>query len=638
MSNIATYPDGSCVLLQGNEAIARGALEAGAQFCAGYPGTPSSEIIGTLATVAKDLGIHVEWSVNEKVATEVAAAAAFAGLRSLAAMKNAGLNVAMDFLMHLNLSTIGDRGGGLVVVVCDDPQAHASGDEVDTRWIAQMADVPLLEPGSIQEAKDMTKWAFELSEELRCYCFLRSYTRLSHSRSGVKLGNIPKPERKAMFDTSKCYTPYIAPPKHAALHEQLARVQEIFESSPFNSYTGPEQPELLIICSGSGGPCSLDAIETLNLTELVGVLKLGTLWPFPKSLVEKYLTRTSKVLVAEEVDPFIETHVKETAFESAAVAESLQLYGKWSGHISYYGEITPDVVIKALSRIFGLEYQTRESDYEQKARDAAKRLVIDRGMAWCAGCPHRASFFALREAIRKDRRKAIVTGDIGCYTLDVFPYGTHQTSVLHCMGSGVGEACGFGELAQFGFEQPVIGICGDSTFFHASVPALINAVHNKSNMTLVILDNGITAMTGFQPHPGTGRTATQDATTVVDMEALCRAVGCRVEVRDPFNIKETTSALRELMRDERGVKVLILRRECELLRMRQERRYPYRVWVELEKCKGQKCGYCYDVIQCPGISWDGQTDKAQIEEAVCVGCGVCADMCPSKAIIKEEIR
>ena len=636
MPNIATYPDGACVLLQGNEAIARGALEAGAQFCAAYPGTPSSEIIGTLATVAKEAGIHVEWSINEKVATEVAAAAAFAGLKSLSAMKNAGLNVTMDFLMHLNLSTIGDRGGGLVVVVCDDPQAHASGDEEDTRWAAQMADVPLLEPGSIQEAKDMTKWAFELSQELRCYCFLRSYTRLSHSRSGVTLGRIPKPEKKAMFDTSKCYTPYIAPPKHAALHEQLARVQEIFESSPFNSYTGPGQPELLIVCSGNGGPCSVDAIEALGLAESVAVLKLGTLWPFPKRLVETYLSRTSKVLVVEEVDPFVETQVKETVAKPSAVSRPPEIYGKGSGHISQYGEITPDAVIKALSSIFKLKYQARDAAYEQKAQDAAKRLVIDRGMAWCPGCPHRASLFALRDAIRRDRRKAIVTGDIGCYTLDVFPYGTHQTNVLHCMGSGVGEACGFGELAQFGFEQPVIAICGDSTFFHASVPALMNAVHNKANMTVVILDNAITAMTGFQPHPGTERTATEEVATVVDMDALCRALGCKVEVKDPFDIKGTSTALRGFMRDDDGVKVLILRRKCELLRMRQERTYPYKVWVDAEKCKGDKCGYCYKVFQCPGISWDKESDKARIQEAVCVGCGVCAAICPSKAIIKEE--
>jgi indolepyruvate ferredoxin oxidoreductase alpha subunit len=635
MMNIATYPKGSRVVLQGNEAIARGALEAGVQFCAGYPGTPSTEIIGTLAAVAKDADIHVEWSINEKVATEVAGAAAFAGLRSLAAMKNAGLYVAVDYLLHLNLSTLGDRRGGFVVVVCDDPQAHSSGDETDTRWIAKMADVPLLEPSNIQEAKDMVIWAFELSEKLGCYSFIRSYTRLSHSRSSIILGNIPKPKRKAMFDTSKCYSPYIAPPKHAALHEQLTKVQEIFESSPFNSYTGPEQPELLIICSGNGESCSLDAIDILNLTERAGVLKLGTLWPFPKALVKKHLTRAGKILVVEEVDPFVEIHVKEAAADLSAVGRLPEIYGKGSGHMDSYGEVTPDAVVEALSRIFKLEYQARDSNYEQKAQDA-KGLVIGRGATWCAGCPHRASFFALSDAIRRDRRQGIVTGDIGCYVLDVFPYGTHQTNVLHCMGSGTGQACGFGELGRFGFEQPVIGICGDATFFHASVPALMNAVHNKANMTLLILDNSTTAMTGFQPHPGTEHTATRDAATVIDIEALCRALGCRVEVRDPFDIKGTSATLRDLMRDENGVRVLILRRKCELVRMRQEQTYPYKIWVDQEKCTGDKCGYCYKVFQCPGISWDKESDKAQLQAAVCVGCGVCADICPNKAIIKED--
>ncbi|MEA3253932.1 MAG: thiamine pyrophosphate-dependent enzyme [Chloroflexota bacterium] len=638
MSNIAKYAAGSSVLLQGNVAIARGALEGGAQVCAGYPGTPSSEIIGTLAGVAKELGIHVEWSINEKVAAEVAAAAAFTGLRSLAAMKNAGLNVAMDFLMHLNLSSTGERGGALVVVVCDDPQAHSSGDEEDTRWVAQMASVPLLEPATIQEAKDMVRWAFELSEQFQCYCFVRSYTRLSHSRSSITLEKLPPLTRTPLFDRTRCYTPYIAPPKHAGLLEKQARVQEIFEKSPFNSYSGPEKPELLIICSGSGAYCSRDAIEALKLTDSVGVLKLGTLWPFPEKLVLRYLARTSRVLVVEEVDPFVETHVKEILVNPSAAAGTPEIYGKGSGHINYYGEITPDAVIKALSRIFKLEYQAREASYEEAVQEASGQLLIDRGMTWCPGCPHRASFFSLRDAIRKDGRNAIVTGDIGCYTLDVFPYGTHTTNVLHCMGSGTGTACGFGELAQLGLKQPVLAVCGDSTFFHASIPALINAVYNKSNMTLLVLDNGATAMTGFQPHPGTGRTATQEPTTAVDVEALCHSLGCRVEVSDPFNIKGTTALICELMKGGGGVKVLILRRKCELLRMRQEKRHPYRVWVDTEKCKGEKCGYCYKVLQCPGISWDKETGKARVQEALCAGCGVCADICPSKAIVKEEIK
>ena len=587
MPNIAEGTPGSRELLIGNEAIARGVLEAGVQFCTGYPGTPSSEIIGSLIEVAKDVGIHVEWSVNEKVATEVAAAAAFTGLKALTAMKNAGLNVALDFLLHLNLTGIGDKGGALVVVTCDDPQGWSSGDETDTRWIAQIADVPLLEPGGVQEAKDMTKWAFDLSQEFKCYCLLRSYKNLSHSGSVVKLGEIPRPKKKAVFDTSKLYSPYPPTPKHASLHEMQARIQKIFESSPFNSYSGPEQPELLIICSGSGGPCSLDAIQSLNLAESVGILKLGTLWPFPKRLVEKYLARTNKVLVVEEVDPFIEIHTKVTAFESSSVPAQLEIYGKGSGHINYYGEITPDAVIKALSEILKLEYQAREPEYEQMA---ARQTVISRDSAWCPGCPHRASFLCLSNAIKLDGRDAILTGDIGCYTLDAFPYGTNLTNVLHCMGSGAGTASGFGELDQFGFKQPVIAVCGDSTFYHATIPALINAVHNKSNMTLVVMDNGATAMTGFQPNPGTGHVATGDETVRLEPEDIAKACGVRfIEVVDPFDLKNTTDTIVKAIAFD-GPSVVISRRKCALLAQREKRELGEKIvpyYVDLNKCN--KC-------------------------------------------------
>jgi indolepyruvate ferredoxin oxidoreductase alpha subunit len=583
----------SRVLLLGNEAIARGALEAGVQVCAAYPGTPSTEIMQSLIDSAQHSNLYAEWSVNEKVAVEVAAAAAFSGLRSLACMKNAGANVSMDAFMHLNLSGIGN--GAMVVIICDDPQAHSSGDEMDTRWIAQMADVPLLEPSNIQEAKDMTKWAFELSNHLKVYCILRSYTRLGHSRSGVRLGEIPQASKKAMFDTSKLITPYATafgkeyPTKrHAGLHEKQAEVQEIFGLSPFNSYSGPEKPKLLIICSGSGWPCSMEAVETLNLSESVGILKLGTLWPFPKQFIQKYMVRIDEALVVEEVDPFVENHVKELASESAT-ARGLKIYGKGSGHLNYYGEITPDLVIKALARIFNLEYQARETEYEQKAGEASS-LIIERGLAWCPGCPHRATFFVLKNVTRKHGRRPIIAGDIGCYTMDQWACGTQQTNACLCMGSGMGLASGFGQLARFGLEQPVIAISGDSTFFHASIPALINAVFNKSKVCLIVLDNGATAMTGFQPHPGTGHIATGGETVQVEIESIAKACGVRfIKVMDPFDFKNAVNAIEEAIKFD-GPAVVISRRKCALVSQREkakggEKIVPYR--IDTDRCN--KC-------------------------------------------------
>lgn len=593
MTNLIKGLLDSRVLLLGNEAIARGALEAGVQVCTGYPGTPSTEIIQSLIDTAHDANLYVEWSVNEKVAVEVAAAAAFSGLRSLVSMKNAGANVAMDAFMHLNLSGIGD--GAMVVVICDDPQAHSSGDEMDTRWIAQIGDVPLLEPSDIQEAKEMTKWAFELSNQFKVYCILRGYTRLGHSRSGVVLGEIPKTGKKATFDTSKLITPYTTAfgkeyptQRHAGLHEKQDRVQEIFESSPFNSYSGPEKPELLIICSGSGWPCSVEAVEILNLSESVGILKLGALWPFPKRFVEKYMMRTDKALVVEEVDPFVENHVKELASE-LATERGPKIYGKGSGHLNYYGEITPDLVIKALARIFNREYQAREIGYEQKASEASS-LIIERGLAWCPGCPHRATFFVLKNAARKYGRRPIIAGDIGCYTMDQWACGTQQTNACLCMGSGIGLASGFGQLARFGLEQPVIAIVGDSTFFHASIPALINAVFNKSKVCLIVLDNGATAMTGFQPHPGTGHIATGEETVQVEIENIAKACGVRfIKVMDPFDFKNAVNTIEEAIKFD-GPAVIISRRKCALVSQKEkakegEKITPYR--IDTDQCN--KC-------------------------------------------------
>jgi len=645
MANIEIDAPGTSQLFIGNEAIARGALEAGIGFAAAYPGTPSSEILGSLAQVAKKIGIYAEWSINEMVAMEAAAGASFAGIRALAAMKQNGINVVSDFLANLVMSGTGK--GGLVLVSCDDPSAISSSNEQDTRPIAKWLDIPLVEPGDFQEAKDMTKWLFDLAEELGTLCILRSVTRIAHARGNVKLGELPAKQHKAHFDQihdlknvmPTTFMPLPSSLRHFFLHMKLDKAREKFESSPFNRYVGPDKADLLIITSGSCWLYSQDAIEALKLRDRVGILKLGTLWPLPERFVTEHLNKSDKVLFVEEIDPFLERSVMELAGNFPPNAVRPTFYGKRSGHINAYGELNPDMVIKAVSTILGLTYQARDIDYGKKAEALVKSSVPERSMTFCAGCPHRATFWSIKNALKLDGRDGFVTGDIGCYSLALGPAGFFQVRTMHCMGGGAGVANGLGKLGQFGFDQPVIAVVGDSTFYHATIPALINGIYNQSKFILVILDNSATAMTGFQPHPGTGMTAMGEPTKVVSMEALCRSLGAHVEVCDPFDFKGTTMTLLKMMADDGGAKVAIMRRQCELVRAKKEKS-PYKVHVDVEKCIGEDCGcdrLCTRIFLCPGLIWDKKTGKSRIDEVICSGCGVCVDICPQGAIIREAV-
>jgi indolepyruvate ferredoxin oxidoreductase alpha subunit len=636
MASIATYAPGTDQLLMGNEAIARGALEAGVGFASAYPGTPSSEIVGSLAEAAKEAGIYAEWSVNEKVALETAAAAAFAGVRAIVAMKQNGINVASDFLMTLNLT---GTNAGLVVVISDDPSAHSSTNEQDTRPIAKWADLPLLEPATFQEAKDMTRWAFELSEELKTVCLVRGVTRVSHARGDVRLGEPAPPGQAERFaPTSPIqFATLPVPLKHSLLHQKLAKAKELFESSRFNWYSGPEKPDLLMVTSGSGWFYSLEAVKALGREDSVGILKVGTTWPLPEKLVLERLVQTEKVLVVEEVDAFLENNLKELVGGNLSAVGPLTFYGKGSGHVPACGELNPDLVLQALASVLGIEKPARPSEYVEKAQALTGLVTHARIVGFCAGCPHRATFWSVKNALKMDARGGFVTGDIGCYTMAIGPAGYFQLKTVQAMGSGTGLASGFGKLGAMGFKQPVLAVCGDSTFFHAAIPALINGVYNRSNFTMLILDNSATAMTGFQPHPGTGSNAMGEPTAAVDIEAVCRALGVRVEVTDPFDLKGTTEKLLDLMADEGSVRVLIARRKCALVRARQEKA-AYRMRVDSERCLGESCGcnrLCTRVFQCPGLAWDSAAGVAKIDEVVCSGCGVCADICPASAIIRE---
>lgn len=635
MFTLTANAAGKTELLFGNEAIARGALEAGVRVAASYPGTPSSEILENLARGAEDAGLYVEWSVNEKVAAEVAAAASFAGLRAIVSFKHEGLNVALDTLCHLNLTGI---KGGLVVVVCDDPAGWSSPSENDSRSIIQWLNVPLLEPATPQEAKDMTRWSFELSEQIGSYCVVRSCTRVSHTTGTVVLGEIASGGVPAHFDTSKLFvfTPIVK--KHADLLAKAEQAREIFEKSQSNYYEGPEQPELMIVSSGSGRLYSMEALECLGLEKRVGIVHLGTTWPVPVKFLNKQLSRTSCILVVEEIDPFLERNLKVVAGDSGWLKGDHVIYGKGSGHIKPFGELSPEIVINALVKLMDVKYEPRDKEYDQRAKQAVKDLVIGREVVWCPGCPHRATFWTVKNALRLDGADGFVSGDIGCYGLDRRGAGGYLiTKIAMAMGSGSGVGSGLGKLSQFGFSQPVITVCGDSTFYHAAIPALINAKYNRSNVIMMILDNSTTAMTGFQPHPGVGLNAQGKAAPVINIEALCRGLDIPVEVMDPFDIAKNTKRLVELTQDGDGVKVVIMRRPCTLLRPPDEKP-PFKMWIDDSKCRGDECGcarYCVRVFKCPGIVWDRTGGKAQIDEAVCVGCGVCASICPASAIMKE---
>ena len=643
MSIISHGRKGERHLVMGNEAIARGALEAGVSVAAGYPGTPSSEIIETLARISKDRNLYVEWSVNEKVAMEVAAAASFAGLRSLCVMKQNGVNVGSDFLLHLAMTGV---RGGMVLVHCDDPGALSSANEGESRHFARMLELPLLEPGDFQEAKDMIKAAFELSEEIRNVVMVRSVTRLSHASGSVVFGEIKPIEKKAFFKHGGSMLDPLegpmsslpAPYRHEQQQKKLNQVIARFEDSPFNSYIGPEGPELLLIASSACHLYSKEAISLLGAADRVGLLKLGTTWPLPPKLMEKYLGITDKILIVEEVIPFLEENTKIIAAELASKIGPKAFYGKREGDIPSANEMNPDLVAAAVSKILEVDYAAVPEAYAKRSREVALSGAPGRDMIFCAGCPHRASFWSIHNALQMDGREGFVCGDIGCYSLAVLPTGFSTLKTLHAMGSGVGLASGFGKLGQFGMNQPVLATVGDSTFFHAVLPAIVNAIHHHSDITLVVLDNGGTAMTGFQPHPGLPVNAGGDEVPALDVAKICEAMGATVRIGDPFDIEKTRQTILELF-EIKGIKVLVLKQICALSPEKKAGKM-FDVSVDENICLGQNCGcnqLCTRIFKCPGLNWDKAHQVSRIDEVICVGCGVCASICPSGAIQKKEV-
>ncbi|MFZ5596635.1 MAG: thiamine pyrophosphate-dependent enzyme [Bacillota bacterium] len=627
---------GRSVVLTGNEAMARGAIEAGVGYAACYPGSPTSEVLPTLAMLGEKFNIYTEYSTTEKVAIEGAAAASFAGLRALTICKADGFNVALDFATSVSLSGI---LGGMVIIVGDDPGAHSSTKEEDSRFLARTANLPILEPSGVQEAKDITLAAFELSEKLMLPVVVRCTTRICHASGDVKLGNLPSAEKKASLNRDQRFV------TNAILLQfmknKVRMAASMADSSPFNTYTGPENAERLVIASGPSCKYSVEAVEMLGLTGSVGVVNVATTWPLPENFLLKYLIPAREVVFAEEIDSFLEDGVMALAARHWDELGAVKFYGKGSGHVAgpggpHVGELDPDIMAGCLGKIFNVPYYPPEMPNLREARDLISGNMPGRELAFCAGCPHRASFWAIKTAIELDSRGAIVLGDIGCYTLGLARTGYNLLQTVHCMGGSVGIAGGLGKLGRFGFKQPVIAMLGDSTFFHAASQALINARYNQSAMLCVILDNETTAMTGHQPHPGIGVSATGEPLGRVKIESLLSGLDIPVTVQDPYDVEGAIETVYKLLQ-ENGPRALVMRRACALVAVKGKKKN--RVYVDQDRCIGDSCGcarFCSKVFGCPANIWDKEKGKAMIDEAVCNGCGVCASLCPRQAIVVER--
>ncbi|MHA1616240.1 MAG: indolepyruvate ferredoxin oxidoreductase subunit alpha [Candidatus Njordarchaeales archaeon] len=627
LKSILTSPSGKEYVLMGNEAIARGAIESGIKLATAYPGTPSTEIVESLALVADELGIHVEWAVNEKVALEIALGAAFSGVRALVAMKAPGVNVALDALMSASYSgTI----GGLVIVVADDPGPHTTQTEQDSRWIAKMTWLPMIEPSDPRDAKDLVKRAFEISEELELPVIFRTTTRINHSSANVVLGDIPTIDREPFF--KKDPLRYVRASmkgnreRHSWLLKQYEKAKKFAEFSEFCEVEGNPESELGVIVSGVSYTYLRELVEKYTLTEKLSILRLVMTNPLPEEKITEFLKNKKKVLILEELDPYLETFVKKIAFENGLRVEIL---GKENNTLPYVGEYTPGIVLKALSVLLGGELGKKNIREEIIRR--AKEIVPPRTPPMCPGCPHIGSYMALKRAIRElgfKEEDVAVFGDIGCYALSFQPpFKAIWTE--HCMGASIGMAAG---LKYVGSKQKAVATIGDSTFFHMGIQPLIDAVQHGAKITVLVLDNGTIAMTGHQPHPGSGYTATGKKSPRILIEDIAKAAGVKfVRVVDPYDHDAAVKTIKEALEYE-GLSVVVLRRLCAIVARRMGlRETPYH--VDPNKCVG--CKQCIMQTGCPAIFWQKDTKKARIEEELCFGCGLCTYVCPVNAIVRE---
>ncbi|MFX0139942.1 MAG: thiamine pyrophosphate-dependent enzyme [Candidatus Hodarchaeota archaeon] len=608
-----------------NEAIFRAAIENDVKIASFYPGTPLSEILNVFSEGVNSLDYKMEISINEKVALETATGGAMAGLRAISAMKSVGLNVASDTFYSLAYTGV---KGGLVLVVGDDPSCHSSQTEQDGRTFAYNGYVPMLEPSDPQEAYNLVKLAYEISEKFQTLVVIRTTTRVNHYSGLVKVKEYKREpfQRVSWTSESRDFKTVgaFAREKKLKLMEKFKEIEKYVDTLDVNKVFKKDS-KIGIITSGISFNYVMDAINRLDLNS--SVLKLTTTNPLPKDTIIKFIENLEKLIIIEELTPFLEVKIKAIAKDSNP---NLKIYGKLSRHFSENFEYSTSILIKALCNILDIKISFNYDGYESRARNTRGKLP-PRIPTFCPGCPHRATFYAVQKAIKGE--KMAVMNDIGCYSMLIFP-PYEMTEVLLDMGSGVGIGTGVSQS----IKEPVLCVVGDSTFFHATIPAIINAVHNEDDIKILILQNAVTAMTGQQVHPGNFRKAGNQKAVGILIKNLLEGIGVKnIQVMFPFNnTRQWIDPIKEILKTK-GPSVIISNGTCALhadriRRRRGEKRPPFA--VDKDKCK--KDYSCIRNFYCPAIMIDEKDRKTFILAELCNGCGVCSNLCPHGAIYKIE--
>jgi len=617
IKEVLTADENEQLFLLGNEATVRGALEAGVALASTYPGTPSSEIGDVFSKVSGDAGIYFEFSTNEKVALEVAAAAAASGVRSFTFMKHVGLNVASDSLMSVAYTSV---EGGMVILSADDPSMFSSQNEQDNRHYARLANIPMVEPSNPQEIKDLMKYSYRLSEEFKIPVLIRTTTRVSHMRGVVNTGVLVDPNKKGFFKRDpKRFVPVpsTAMVMHRLLVEKMEKLKQVTNNSPLNRIYD-KKGKIGVITSGGAFNYVMDAVVENKLK--VNVLKITLSYPFPDEVVLEFIKDLESVIVIEEVDPIMEKEVLSIIGKKRI---ETNVHGKLDNTLPMIYEYSPDIILDAMEKVLYTNLKTKEIV-------TSKIQVPERPPTLCPGCPHRAAYFSVKKATEILKLENVIyPTDIGCYTLGVSsPY--NAADYLLSMGSSIGTSCGFSKATY----QCIVSFIGDSTFFHSGIPPLINAVHNKNRFVLVILDNRTTAMTGGQPHPGLPINGMGLESPEISIEEIVRAAGVKfLRTINPLNIKRSQETFREAL-EFNGVAVVISKYPCMLIK-RSRKGLDAFLEVKQDKCDG--CSVCLEELACTAIYID-EDGSVRIDPQLCNKCNVCVQVCPERAIgIRNKI-